>query len=132
MINLRMDLLAKIQPFISDHSGGPNDIFAKEFVLKEYVGMSDDEYSRNEQLKDKEFVKRLREKERLDELNRQSGNLNDHEGEPEGMDSFGGGSGDFGGGFGGGELGGGSEAAPAGEPSGEAPVPEIPSEENPE
>lgn len=132
MINLRMDLLAKIQPFISDHSGGPNDIFAKEFVLKEYVGMSDDEYSRNEQLKDKEFVKRLREKERLDELNRQSGNLNDHEGEPEGMDSFGGGSSDFGGGFGGGELGGGSEAAPAGEPSGEAPVPEIPSEENPE
>jgi hypothetical protein len=99
MLNLRLDLLSKAQPFVTDHTGGKNDFFAKEYVMKDLVMMTDEAYSKNQELKDKEFIKFLRDKERLDELNKSTGSL----GVPEDGEPVGGvGGGDMG--MGGGEL----------------------------
>jgi hypothetical protein len=95
--------------------------------------MSDEQYSKNLQLRDKELVRRLREKERLEEINKETQTLNVPEG---------GGSGFGGDEIGGSELGGiggaapleapmgepGGEEAPATEPENSAPNLELPSE----
>ncbi|MCK9428463.1 MAG: portal protein [Candidatus Omnitrophica bacterium] len=133
MINMKLDILAKASEFLADFSGGPKDILAKELVLKDFCQMSDEQYSKNLQLRDKELVRRLREKERLEEINKETQTLNVPEG---------GGSGFGGDEIGGSELGGiggaapleapmgepGGEEAPATEPENSAPNLELPSE----
>jgi len=125
--SLRLDILSKAQPFITDHTGGPNDIFALEMVLKDFCRLSDESYLRNKELKEKELVQFFRMKERNDELNRQNQALQTPEDNPDG--GMGGGSlGDLGGmPLGGGDmdLGGPTEAPPV-----EAPTPgaEAPTE----
>lgn len=118
--SLRLDILSKAQPFITDHSGGPSDIFALEMVLKDLCRFTDEQYLKNKELKTKELIQFLRDKERRDELNSQVGTLETPENDM-GM------GGDVGGDFGGGgslaDLGGTpSEIPPMGGP--EAP-PEI-------
>lgn len=135
MLNLRLDLLAKAQPFIADHTGGPNDLLAKELVLKRYAMMSDEEYSLNEQYKDKEFLRKLRDKERLDELNKQAKTLDVPDDNADTIGGMGGGGmgGDFGGG-GMGDMGGdlGGDLPPEGAPTGEEAPIDAPPEELPE
>lgn len=125
--SLRLDILSKAQPFITDHTNGPNDIFSLEMVLKDFCRLSDEQYLKNKKLKDKELVEMLRQKERQEELNKETMSLNT----PEDGGGVGGDVGDFGGGFGGG-----GDIAPSGnEMPSEAPldVPEleIPGEETP-
>ena len=107
--SLRLDILQKAQPFITDHTNGPNDIFSLEVVLKDFCRFNDEQYLRNKECKDRELIQYLRMKERTDELNKQTQSLQTPE--------DGQGGGDFGGGGSLGDLGG----APMGEPV-EAPL----------
>lgn len=124
--SLRLDILAKAQPFLTDHTNGPNDIFALEMVMKELCRWSDEQYLRNNQLKEKELVAFLRQKEKLEELNKETMSLNT----PEDGGGMGGGDTGFGGGFSGG-----LDPAPGGDAGSVEPPPEdlpeldIPGEE---
>ena len=111
--NLKLDMLLKVKEFITDHSGGPNDIFAEEFVMKEFVKLSDEQYSLNQMLKEKELIKHIRNKERMDEYHKQAKSLEVPEDNA---------NNDMGGSFGGGigpDLGGGSMGPDLGSPGGE-------------
>lgn len=103
MVNLKLDILQKAKEFLTDHTNGPNDVFAKEFVLKNMIKLSDEEYALNEMLKEKELIKFLRDKERRDELNKQTQTMEVPDDSLGGMG--GGGMGDFGGGGMGGGIG---------------------------
>jgi hypothetical protein len=98
--------------------------------------MSDEEYSLNEQYKDKEFLRKLRDKERLDELNKQAKTLDVPDDNADSMGGMGGGGmgGDFGGGGGMGDIGGdlGGDLPPEGAPTGEEAPIDAPPEELPE
>ena len=48
--NTRFDILDKASKYIDDGTEGPNAIFAKEFVLKKYFNLSDEEFAENQTL----------------------------------------------------------------------------------
>lgn len=129
--SLRLDILSKAQPFITDHTDGPNDIFSLEVVLKDLCRFSDEQYLKNKQCKDKELIQYLRQKERRDELNKETQNLQAPEGSSDlGGGGMGGSLGDLGGEMPPGDLGG--SGMDAGQPPpGDTPELTIPGETNP-
>ena len=52
--NTRFDILDKAAKYIDDGTEGPNAIFAKEFVLKKYFNLSDEEFAQNKTLIERE------------------------------------------------------------------------------
>jgi len=119
--NTRFDILDKAAKYIDDGTEGPNAIFAKEFVLKKYFNLSDEEFAENQILIQRErlqVARNISKKKQLDQENMELSN-------PADMTGGGGGGqfGDFGSaanGMGGSPEPGGLEDLP---PEGEAPAP---------
>lgn len=58
--NTRLDLLDKASKYIDDGTDGPNSILSKEFVLKTYFGMSDEEWAMNKSMIEMERLQAAR------------------------------------------------------------------------
>lgn len=90
--NTRFDILDKAAKYIDDGTEGPNAIFSKEFVLKKYFNLSDEEFAENMVLIQRERLqtaRNLAKKKQLDQENMELSNPADMTG--------GGGGGQFGG-----------------------------------
>ena len=89
--NTRFDILDKAAKYIDDGTEGPNAIFAKEFVLKKYFNLSDEEFAENQILIQRErlqVARNIAKKKQLDQENMELSNPADMTG--------GGGGGQFG------------------------------------
>lgn len=121
--NTRFDILEKASKYIDDGTEGPNSIFAKEFVLKKYFNLSDEEFAENMILIQRERLataRNIAKKKQIDQENMELSNPSD-------MTGGGGGGqfGDFGSAVNG--MGGAPEPAPGGTeeiPAENAPIPE--------
>lgn len=90
--NTRFDILDKASKYIDDGTEGPNAIFSKEFVLKKYFNLTDEEFAENQTLIQRERLQTARniaKKKKLDQENMELSNPADMTG--------GGGGGQFGG-----------------------------------
>jgi len=78
--NTRFDILGKAAPYIDDGTNGPNAIFSKEFVLKRYFNLSDEEFAINKAMIEMERLEAARsnaKKAAVDKGNMELGNPGD-------------------------------------------------------
>jgi len=78
--NTRFDILDKAAKYIDDGSEGPNSIFAKEFVLKKYFNLSDEEFAENLrliQLERLQTARNISKQKAVDKENMELGNPGD-------------------------------------------------------
>jgi hypothetical protein len=120
--NTRFDILDKAAKYIDDGTEGPNSIFAKEFVLKKYFNLSDEEFAENAnmiQLERLAAARKITQQKAVNKENKELGNPGDITG--------GGGGGQFGGFDGAANgMGGSPDEALPGDLEG---TPELPSDE---
>jgi len=98
LLEARIAILGSVSEFIYDAEENPTGFFAKEFALRRFFLISDEDYNWNKELLEKQ---------------QQAAAPEEGEGEEAGGGGFGGGGAEEAGGFGGEEAGGGEEAAPA-------------------
>lgn len=78
--NTRFDILDKAAKYIDDGTEGPNAIFSKEFVLKKYFNLSDEEFAENATLIARERLasaRNIAKKKEMDKENMELSNPSD-------------------------------------------------------